>query len=213
MLQDLTTARGVQQRGLQNTTRQNMDAQKPSPMKLDDEAVHDVKNQREISFSGPMQVSTSSGFAWARRRREDASRIPTAQVRNGLEPSAAIGEKNTFVSQRHECGELDGDMSDISKHSLQKKWREFERQDSFGASEDYHSRELSLSHYQIEGLETSRTKLGFQHQEEKVEFSGPLLSQSSRRVDELLERHERHIQQAVRKLSWFQKGKKKNGGK
>lgn len=46
---------------------------------------------------------------------------------------------------------------------------------------------------------------GYQDQGEKVEFSGPLLSQSHR-VDELLERHERHIRQAVRR-SWFQRGK------
>lgn len=44
----------------------------------------------------------------------------------------------------------------------------------------------------------------YQDQGEKVEFSGPLLSQSHR-VDELLERHERHIRQAVRR-SWFQRG-------
>lgn len=45
---------------------------------------------------------------------------------------------------------------------------------------------------------------GYQTHAEKVEFSGPLMSQS-RRVEELLERHERHIRQAVRK-SWFQRG-------
>ena len=44
----------------------------------------------------------------------------------------------------------------------------------------------------------------YQDQGEKVEFSGPLLSQSHK-VDELLERHERHIRQAVRR-SWFQRG-------
>lgn len=42
-------------------------------------------------------------------------------------------------------------------------------------------------------------------QGEKVEFSGPLLSQSQR-IDELLEKHERQIRQAVRR-SWFQRGK------
>lgn len=49
---------------------------------------------------------------------------------------------------------------------------------------------------------------GFQDQGEKVEFSGPLLSQSHR-IDELLERHERQIRQAVRK-SWFQRGNYNN---
>ena len=45
---------------------------------------------------------------------------------------------------------------------------------------------------------------GYQDQGDTVEFSGPLLSQSNR-IDELLERHERQIRQAVRK-SWFQRG-------
>lgn len=44
----------------------------------------------------------------------------------------------------------------------------------------------------------------YQEQGDKVDFSGPLLSQS-RRVDELLEKHERQIRQAVRR-SWFQRG-------
>ena len=44
-----------------------------------------------------------------------------------------------------------------------------------------------------------------QDQGDMIEFSGPLLPQSYR-VDELLERNERHIRQAVRR-SWFQRGK------
>jgi hypothetical protein len=39
---------------------------------------------------------------------------------------------------------------------------------------------------------------------ERVEYSGPLLSQSHK-IDELLEKHERHIRQVGRK-SWFGKG-------
>lgn len=41
-------------------------------------------------------------------------------------------------------------------------------------------------------------------QEEKVEYSGPLLSQSHK-VDELLQKNERHIRQVVR-TSWFRRG-------
>lgn len=44
----------------------------------------------------------------------------------------------------------------------------------------------------------------YQDSGEKVEFSGPLLSQMHT-VDELLERHERHIRRTARR-SWFQKG-------
>lgn len=41
-------------------------------------------------------------------------------------------------------------------------------------------------------------------QEEKAEYSGPLLPQSHK-VDELLQKNERHIRQAVR-TSWFRRG-------
>ena len=51
----------------------------------------------------------------------------------------------------------------------------------------------------------------YQNQEEKVEFSGPLLTQSHQ-IDELLEQHERQVRQAVRR-SWFQKGRKSIFGK
>jgi len=70
----------------------------------------------------------------------------------------------------------------------------------FSLHSDYH---VAYNHFQ----EISRflmSDFGLQDQEEKVEFSGPLLSQSHR-IDELLERHERHIRQAVRR-SWFQRG-------
>jgi hypothetical protein len=40
---------------------------------------------------------------------------------------------------------------------------------------------------------------------ERVEYSGPLMSQSHK-IDELLEKHERHIRQVVRK-SWFGRDK------
>ncbi|CAI0431587.1 unnamed protein product, partial [Linum tenue] len=207
--------------GRRDTTRSNMDARKPSLEKLDE--VFHVKNasQGDIPFSGPLQVSTSSGFAWARRRKDDASQhrsIKKGCISNGLDPSAApIGDmNNNFDSKRHDCGDLDSgassssrgrDSYDMSKRSLQKQWREFERPDSFDASEDYHSQELSLGLYQREGLDARRTNLGLKHQGDKVEFSGPLLSQPSQRVDELLQRHERHIRQVIRK-SLFQRGKK-----
>ncbi|KDP31293.1 hypothetical protein JCGZ_11669 [Jatropha curcas] len=201
--------------------RSSGEARKPSLEKLE-EILH-VKNasQGDIPFSGPLQVSTSSGFAWAKRLKDDASvrshnrTISRGHVTNGLETSTALQEKNHFDSRRQDNGDVrygirtnskGHDSYEISKHALQKQWSQFERPDSFDASEGYHSQELSLALYQREEMEAKRNNLGFQDQVDKVEFSGPLLSQSHR-VDELLERHERHIRQAVRK-SWFQRGKK-----
>ncbi|CAK7322838.1 unnamed protein product [Dovyalis caffra] len=187
------------------------------------EEIFHIKNasQGDIPFSGPLQVSSSSGFAWAKRQKDDASirshirSISRGCSNNGLEPSSALQEKNNSDSKGHDKGDLiygvrtnsrGHDSYGISKLALQKQWSQFERPDSFDASEEYHSQELSLALYQREGMEAKRSNLVFQDQAAKVDFSGPLLSQTHR-VDELLERHERHIRQAVRK-SWFKKGKK-----
>ncbi|OAY47575.1 protein IMPAIRED IN BABA-INDUCED STERILITY 1 [Manihot esculenta] len=201
--------------------RSGGEARKPSFDKL--EEIFHIKNasQEDIPFSGPIQVSSSSGFAWAKRQKDDASirshnrSISRGHSNNGLGFSNALQEKNGFDSRQHDNGDVTygirtnsrgHDSSEISKRTLQKQWSQFERPDSFDASEGYHSQELSLALYQREEMEAKRNNLGFRDQGDKVDFSGPLLTQSNR-VDELLERHERHIRQAVRK-SWFQRGKK-----
>ncbi|KAF7838498.1 Protein IMPAIRED IN BABA-INDUCED STERILITY 1 [Senna tora] len=158
---------------------------KPSNGKLED-ASHTKNNasQGDIPFSGPLQVSTSSGFAWAKRRKDD-------------------------VSIRSHCRSISRgshDQHEIPKLSMQNPWSKFDRPDSFDASDEYHSQELSMALYHREDSMSKRSNLSYQDQGEKVEFSGPLLSQMHT-VDELLERHERHIRRTVRR-SWFQRGKK-----
>ncbi|KAA8542482.1 hypothetical protein F0562_023645 [Nyssa sinensis] len=179
-----------------------------------------IKNasQGDIPFSGPLQVSGSSGFAWAKRRIDDLSvRSHSRSSSRSLifEPSAALHLRNNFGSTRHEnvevvhgsCTNSRGDEShETAKNTMLKQWSQLERPDSFDNSDGYHSQELSLALYQREEMAAKRISLAYQDQGDKVEFSGPLLSQSHR-VDELLERHERHIRQAVRR-SWFQRGKK-----
>uniref|UniRef100_A0A803P4Q4 Protein kinase domain-containing protein n=1 Tax=Cannabis sativa TaxID=3483 RepID=A0A803P4Q4_CANSA len=199
------------------------DAPKPSVDK-EEEVLH-VKNasQGDIPFSGPLQVSTSSGFAWAKRRKDEASirshtrSISRGHIFNPVEPSIAVNTKNSLDLKTHENGDVmhrgraesrGHDSYEIAKLAIQNHWGKFERPDSFDASDVYHSQELSLALYQREELGPTKSDLGFQDQGEKVEFSGPLLSQSHR-IDELLERHERQIRRAVRK-SWFHRvpGKK-----
>ncbi|XP_057952529.1 protein IMPAIRED IN BABA-INDUCED STERILITY 1 isoform X2 [Malania oleifera] len=182
-----------------------------------DEGSH-VKNasQGDIPFSGPLQVSGSSGFAWAKRRKDDASnrshsRSSSKGLYNALESSAAINSRNNFDSKRHENGDVlrglhtDSRGRDTYENAkcTQRQWGHFERPDSFDGSDGYHSQELTWALYQREEMAAKKNN---SDQGDKVEFSGPLLSQSHR-VDELLERHERHIRQAVRR-SWFQRGKK-----
>ncbi|KAL7192193.1 hypothetical protein ACSBR2_024108 [Camellia fascicularis] len=195
-----------------------MEPPKPS-IEVTEEASH-VKHasQGDVPFPGPLQVSGSSGFAWAKRRIDESSMRSRSRSSSRsliLEPSGPLHSKNDSESNRHENVEAvlgsrtssrGEDSYEIVKHKMLKNWSQFERPDSFDASDGYHSQELSLALYQREEMATKRMSLVYQDQGDKVEFSGPLLSQSHR-VDELLERHERHIRQAVRR-SWFQRGKK-----
>lgn len=189
------------------------------PTKLKEEASH-IKNasQGDVPYSGPLQVSGSSGFAWAKRRVDDASvrsRSRSSSRSLIFEPSGALQMKNSFESKRLENGEVirrsrtnsrDEESYDVVKNAMLKHWSQIERPDSFDASDGYHSQELSLALYQREEMAAKRISLVCQDQGDMVEFSGPLLSQSHR-IDELLERHERQIRQAVRR-SWFQRGQK-----
>ncbi|XP_044476333.1 protein IMPAIRED IN BABA-INDUCED STERILITY 1-like [Mangifera indica] len=186
-----------------------------------EEASH-VKNAShgDIPFSGPLQVSTSSGFAWAKRQKDDASMrshcgsISRTHNMNALEPPAALHTRNKCDSKNSDTGDIlyadrnnsRGHEYEITKLDMLRQWSQFERPDSVDASDGYHSLELSLALYRREEMASKKNNLGCQDQGDKVDFSGPLLSQSNR-IDELLERHERHIRQAVRK-SWFQRGKK-----
>ncbi|XP_054820594.1 protein IMPAIRED IN BABA-INDUCED STERILITY 1-like [Prosopis cineraria] len=198
---------------LKENTNTDEEAPKPSTDKAED-ASH-IKNASHGDI--PMlQVSTSSGFAWAKRRKDDASRrshcrsISRGHILNSSEHSS-LHSRNNFDSRNQENKEFCGgrsnskghDMREISKLAMLNQWSKFDRPDSFDASDEYHSQELSVALYHREYSASRRSKMD---SGEKVEFSGPLLSQMHA-VDELLERHERQIRRTVRR-SWFQKGKK-----
>ncbi|XP_017188539.3 protein IMPAIRED IN BABA-INDUCED STERILITY 1 isoform X1 [Malus domestica] len=195
---------------------------KPSAGKVEDSSHVKNASQGDIPFSGPLEVSTSSGFAWARRRKDEARRSHTrsfsrGHIFNSIESSITVHTRSNFDSKRHENAELmykgrndsrGHDSYEIAKLAMLKQWGKLENPDSFDACDGYHSQELSLALYQREEMAAHGDMQGFQlqDQEDKVEFSGPLLSQPYR-VDEFLERHERHIRRATRN-SWFHRGKK-----
>ncbi|MED6122406.1 Protein IMPAIRED IN BABA-INDUCED STERILITY 1 [Stylosanthes scabra] len=193
--------------------------QNPSSGKREDASHTKNASQEDIPFSGPLQVSSSSGFAWAKSRKDDTSirshcrTISRGHIFNQSETST-LKSRNNLDNRNQESKESSGrrtnsrgsDLLDFSKISMQNPWNKFDRPDSFDASDEYHSQELSMALYRREDSASKRSNLSFQDQGEKVEYSGPLLSQMHT-VDELLERHERHIRRTVRK-SWFQRVKK-----
>ncbi|XP_076940211.1 protein IMPAIRED IN BABA-INDUCED STERILITY 1-like [Bidens hawaiensis] len=157
---------------------------KPSINATDDGSHAKHASQRDIPYSGPLQVPSSSGFAWARRRLDDSL---SARARSRSSSRSLISEPfrcNENVDRANSRGQESNGL-------VIKNWNQFDRPESFDAGSD--------------GL-VKRMNMIYHDHEEKVEFSGPLLSQPNR-IDELLERHERQIRQAVRR-SWFQRGKK-----
>ncbi|KAI3685060.1 hypothetical protein L6452_34293 [Arctium lappa] len=167
---------------------------KPSANTTDDGSHAKHASQGDIPYSGPLQVPGSSGFAWARRRLDDSLSIRSRSRSSSRslisEPSKHFESKcnenlERIDSRGRECNEMG------TRGLVVKNWSQLERPDSFDAGSDGFVKRINMI---------------YQDQEEKVEFSGPLLSQSHR-IDELLERHERQIRQAVRR-SWFQRGKK-----
>lgn len=140
-----------------------------------EEALH-VKNasQGDIPFSGPLQVSTSSGFAWAKRRKDDSlirshSRsVSRGHVFNAVEPSVALPSRNNLDFKKLENGDIrqrecvdskDHDSYEIAKIAIQNQWGKFERPDSFDASDGYHSQELSRALYRREEMGASKSDL------------------------------------------------------
>lgn len=93
---------------------------------------------------------------------------------------------------------------EVAKRAVLKKWSQLERPDSFDSRDTYHSQNFSNAIYLGDALSSKNSMKDDHYQGERVEYSGPLLSQTHK-VDELLEKHERHIRQVVRK-SWFRRG-------
>ncbi|KAK7388908.1 hypothetical protein VNO78_23735 [Psophocarpus tetragonolobus] len=191
-------------------TASGEESPKQSSGKPEDTSHAKNASQVDIPFPGPLQVSKSSGFAWAKRRRDDTSvrshsrSISRGYIFNSSEAST-INSRNNSESRNYGNKEFFG-LRTNSRLAIQNQWSKFDRPDSFDTSDEYHSQELSTALYNRQDSLSKRSNLSYQDQAEKVEFSGPLLCQMHT-VDELLERHERHIRRAVRR-SWFQRGKK-----
>lgn len=129
-------------------------------------------SQGDIPFSGPLQVSTSSGFAWAKRRKDDASTRSHSRSSsrglgcNALEPMGVLHARNhsnrlenSDVSNGGRTDSRGYNSSEIAKRVMLKQWGQFERPDSFDASDMYHSQELSLPNFQRDEMASKRNHL------------------------------------------------------
>lgn len=139
------------------TERDPMYRREPPQQSVEQEVSH-AKNvsQGDIPFSGPLQVSTSSGFAWAKKRVDDSSishRRSSSRGLTGFVNSSSVTSENECESKILEnevCNEsqINGkrfDSSMLSSRVTRPNWKQFGRYDSFDGSDDYHSQDLSMA--------------------------------------------------------------------
>ncbi|MQM00453.1 hypothetical protein Taro_033180 [Colocasia esculenta] len=204
-------------------SRLSVDQQPVPASKPAEETSHLKHNCRQdsIPFSGPLLVPPSGGFAWAKRLKEGkASRRSNSRSSSrGHDSRTVTPSRNSPDSRGLPERKLPGedvigagghDLTEMVKRAVMKQWTKLECPDSFDASDFFPSQDLSQATYMKDEMSSRRSYMNYRKdQGDAVEFSGPLLHQSYK-VDELLQKHERHIRQVVRK-SWFQRGR--NGAK
>ncbi|KAF3778116.1 hypothetical protein EJ110_NYTH44186 [Nymphaea thermarum] len=185
-----------------------------STIDLPEEVCHRKNDsQEDIPFSGPLPVSGSTGFAWAKRRKEDTADPLRSHRRSKSRALSSVSSDSFSALRCIDSSRLKDQASgntkeqSVAMQGIMQRRGNFGLTDSFDAYEAYHSQDFSSTLSQKEQMSFKPhilNCLGFQDEEKKVDFSGPILSHSSK-VDEFLEKHERHIRQAVRR-SWFQRG-------
>ncbi|KAK3026224.1 hypothetical protein RJ639_040509 [Escallonia herrerae] len=158
-------------------------------------------SQDDSIRSVPVHITASSGFAWAKRRKQNAtsSRLhsqATSRSQNlrTLDPSSVLHANDTLDSERDEHDDFSSrnpaassGHEKIAKHAMHRQRSHPNRPDSFDSSNLFQPEELSVD---------------YNDQRERLPFSGPLLSQK-RRTDG---RQESHSRQAAARRSRFYKG-------
>ncbi|XP_031741619.1 protein IMPAIRED IN BABA-INDUCED STERILITY 1 isoform X2 [Cucumis sativus] len=166
-------------------------------------------NQRgDSAFTAPIPVSASSGFAWVKKRKEEATSTVSDGLKSqisSLDPSFA---NYTFELTKKQNGHTHIPVSSgTQEYELRKNHRRKHNfPESFDASEAYPFLDMSNELYPKPPSNTA-ANLENDDTESHIEFSGPLLTQPHR-IDELLQRNESHIRRVARK-SRFEKGKNK----
>ncbi|XP_065856109.1 cyclin-dependent kinase C-2 C-like [Euphorbia lathyris] len=155
--------------------------------------------KRDSVFTGPAPITASSGFEWAKRRQEDATStlscdqsISMSQI-SELDSSKFNFANSPFNFPKDEKQDYNEGMP---KHRLPKQRNRNGRDTlgSFDSSNIYYFYDSKA----IDEANGLGRNLGDCEEREKVEFSGPLLTQAYK-MDEILQRNENQIRQATRR--------------
>lgn len=182
-------------------SRASVDTQPASVVNLRCDHQH-IKNlsQEDPSDSGPLRVSMSSGFAWAKKQREDHACGLRNNITNQLESLSISQDYKDKVNSRVQK------PSELSRNAMLRHWTQLEQQDSFNADDLYRPNRLSRDQYGRDSVSFKHSILDEQNQGGKIGFSSAILSRSCK-IDELLVRRVCHIQEADCK-SWIQRERK-----
>uniref|UniRef100_A0A0D9Y0S9 [RNA-polymerase]-subunit kinase n=1 Tax=Leersia perrieri TaxID=77586 RepID=A0A0D9Y0S9_9ORYZ len=147
-------------------------------------------------FSGPVQLTASTGFAWAKKTTAPTSTATAKRVPRTNSNGGGGGARTAAAAYETE------------KREMMKQWAQVA--DAFTAtSESYVIRDPAAATTKKHLKSSKKNKVaGGERRMDRVGFSGPLLSQP-RRIEELLHSHEQQIRRAGRR-SWFHKGSKRD---
>uniref|UniRef100_A0A0A8ZDC8 [RNA-polymerase]-subunit kinase n=1 Tax=Arundo donax TaxID=35708 RepID=A0A0A8ZDC8_ARUDO len=146
-----------------------------------------------LPLSCPVQLAASTGFAWAKKPRPDAAAAATKRSGSNWPRTNNNGGDDaarTTTTAPYE----------VEKQEMIKQWAQVA--EAFSASEAYNNRFRPT-------LDAKQLKTGkkYKGKVDRVDFSGPLLSQP-RSIDELLQNHEQQIRRAGHR-SWFHRVSKR----
>ncbi|KAG0475664.1 hypothetical protein HPP92_015350 [Vanilla planifolia] len=141
----------------------------------------------------PMAYDASIGSTRARKQREVQTSVRSQ--------SKCSSKGDAYGFQTH------GDKpSELEKTLMVHQWVQLGHPEPYNEF-DCQSRNSIDMHYNMDVLPSKHFDVGYKKHDDRVEFSAPLLYQSGK-VNELLEKHEQQMRQAIRH-SWFQKGNRK----
>ncbi|KAG8079887.1 hypothetical protein GUJ93_ZPchr0007g4765 [Zizania palustris] len=147
-----------------------------SMARVKERACH-VKNdsQEEIPFSGPLIVSSSSGFAWAKKPPEDRSFARSwnrsssrDQFTVELDQDNKMPAKENIGLKEHTNRDVHiasvkskvREPQDVAKRAVLKRWSQLERPDSFDSWDTYHSQNFSNAMYLRDTLSSKNSVKG-----------------------------------------------------
>ncbi|CAN6329560.1 unnamed protein product [Urochloa humidicola] len=157
---------------------------------------------QRLPLSGPVQLAASTGFAWAKKPTAAAA-AAVAKRSGSAKGTAGVNSNVGGDAGRTTAAAANTTAApyEAEKQEMMKQWAQVA--DAFSTSEAYNNRLLRQT------VDAKQLKAGkkYKGKVDRVDFSGPLLSQP-RRIDELLQNHEQQIRRAGRR-SWFKKGSTK----